>query len=265
MRGKRQTPVVVRCLSDAFGVEVLGVDARAELSRETGRHLRSLCVEHSVLLLRGQELALPEQAQFASIFGKVLGNASSGNFVQSVGELELHFDHWLFDGSPEPLDFTNLFAMDVAPAGAPTVFASVRRAHDLLPARLRLRVQGRRAVHVYDYSDRPTHNAPLRARIANLPPGQPAAIHPLVRPHPETGEPTLYASPRNTDHVVGLELEESELLLAELFACITVDDNLYVHVWEVGDLLIWDNHAVLHGRPPYDSQHRRRLRRMCIR
>jgi taurine dioxygenase len=142
------------------------------------------------------------------------------------------------------------------------VFASVRRAYKRLPAALKRRLEGLTALHCYNYS---TAKLEMRIRAADLPTGEPCAVHPVVRSHPATGDSTLYVSPRNTDRILELGEEESEDLLEELLRYITAADNLYSHRWSVGDLLIWDNNSVLHGRTAYDAKYRRRLRRACVR
>ena len=41
-------------------------------------------------------------------------------------------------------------------------------------------------------------------------------------------------------------------------------DTTYVHEWTLGDLIIWDNVALAHARPPFDSNESRTLRRTPI-
>jgi len=40
------------------------------------------------------------------------------------------------------------------------------------------------------------------------------------------------------------------------------DQNTYVHNWEVGDLIIWDNVALQHSRKPVPDDGPRTLRRV---
>ena len=42
---------------------------------------------------------------------------------------------------------------------------------------------------------------------------------------------------------------ESDSLLEELYTCLYDPQHVYVHGWEPGDLLIWDNLTVQHARP----------------
>jgi alpha-ketoglutarate-dependent taurine dioxygenase len=72
-----------------------------------------------------------------------------------------------------------------------------------------------------------------------------------VKEHPVTGRKALYIG-RHAYGIPGLSGEESERLLDELmdFACQA--PRVYRHEWQVGDVVIWDNRAVLHRACPYD-------------
>jgi taurine dioxygenase len=249
-------------MSKAGGAEVLGLDLRERLDERTSIILRRACHQHSLLVFSNQNLTWTDQFAFASIFGDVLENPENAGFITSDGELWLHFDHWLEDAYPAPTQFTVLYGIDVVPEGGETIFASARRAYECLPVALKRRLEGLTALHCYNYSPAKLE---MRIRAADLPPGEPCAVHPVVRPHPATGDRTLYVSPRNTDRILELGKEESEDLLEELLQYINAGDNLYSHRWSVGDLLIWDNNSILHGRTAYDVKYQRRLRRACVR
>lgn len=69
--------------------------------------------------------------------------------------------------------------------------------------------------------------------------------HPVVRVHPETGERTLVAG-NFVRGFVGLQPDESQLLLELLQRRITVAENTIRWNWELGDVAIWDNRATQH-------------------
>ena len=74
------------------------------------------------------------------------------------------------------------------------------------------------------------------------------ADHPLLRPHPVTGEPALYlTSPARCAAIEGIDDDaDKDALVAELLAWSTRAENVYRHAWAPGDVVIWDNGAVLH-------------------
>ena len=56
-----------------------------------------------------------------------------------------------------------------------------------------------------------------------------------------------------THEVVGLPATESDELLDRLFERLYDPANVIEHEWGQGDLLVWDNLAVQHGRPNVDE------------
>jgi alpha-ketoglutarate-dependent taurine dioxygenase len=270
--------ITLNPVSTIGGVEVLGVDLRREQVDAVKASLKKACLEYSFVLIRGQDITFDEQFRFGRIFGEILENISSapkGNIAAYLSEIStegkrptsdllLHFDHWLISNFPRPVHFTMLYGMQVVPVGGETVFANARNAYRLLPESVKARIEDMQAVHCYDYSPPRGDTTDVRVREADIPPDQPQARHPVVLVHPFTGERILYVSPRNTDRILGLEPEESETLIKELLAYIEEPGNVYAHRWNVGDLLLWDNHSLLHGRRNFDPRHRRHLRRLSI-
>ena len=63
----------------------------------------------------------------------------------------------------------------------------------------------------------------------------------------------------------GIDREESDKILDELFDIIEAPDNYYEHVWKAGDLVMWDNLACLHARTDWPDDQKRELRRCTTR
>ena len=100
-----------------------------------------------------------------------------------------------------------------------------------------------RAIHGYDTPrarNRPSARTPQE--IAETPDVE----HPLVRTHPETGRKALYLNPNRVDRIVGLERAESEALLDTLADEARKPRHHFGHVWQAGDIVIWDNRATMH-------------------
>jgi taurine dioxygenase len=55
---------------------------------------------------------------------------------------------------------------------------------------------------------------------------------------------------------------ESEELLEALWAHATQEKFTWHHVWQPGDILIWDNRCVMHHRDPFDGGYRRVMHRI---
>jgi taurine dioxygenase len=93
----------------------------------------------------------------------------------------------------------------------------------------------------------------------------PTAVHPVAYRHPDSGATLLYVCEFFTSHIEGLPLDESEALLEELFEHIRRPEHVHEHAWHEGDLIVWDNIAVQHGRPSFRNlDARRTLRRVGV-
>src|SRR4029077_1027975 len=70
--------------------------------------------------------------------------------------------------------------------------------------------------------------------------------HPVVRTHPETGIRSLFVNPGFTSHIVGLSRDESDALLAFLYAHAVKPEYTVRYHWGTGDIGFWDNRATQH-------------------
>ena len=87
---------------------------------------------------------------------------------------------------------------------------------------------------------------------------------PIVYQTPHSGQKTLLVSEFFTSHVVELPREEGEALLQNLFSRLYADDNVYTHMWQTNDVIIWDNMALQHCRPADMGTATRRMRRQSL-
>ena len=67
-----------------------------------------------------------------------------------------------------------------------------------------------------------------------------------------------------TARIEGVETEEGNALLEELFSVSEDPSIVYEHVWNVGDLVLWDNRCITHARTDFPENERRLLRRTTI-
>ena len=135
-------------------------------------------------------------------------------------------------------------------------------AYDALSDAMKQRIEGLRAVH--DVNFRYTRSASgadfLRRTSAFAP-----ASHPLAIRHPDTGRRCLYLSEGYTSSIEGLPPDEGEALLESLRGHVLRPEFQYRHVWQEGDLLIWDNRATLHRATfDYALPKRRLMRRATV-
>jgi alpha-ketoglutarate-dependent taurine dioxygenase len=67
-----------------------------------------------------------------------------------------------------------------------------------------------------------------------------------------------------TRNIVGMDVAESDALLAQLFEHTEKPEFVYAHKWRLGDLLIWDNRCLNHARNDFPAEEIRHLRRVTI-
>jgi taurine dioxygenase len=264
-------------LSPALGAEIRGVDASQPLGDAQFQRILDAWHQHLVILLRGQNLDEDQQVAFASRFGELspihtdhhseknkavmyIGNRKrDGKIVGALplGEMQFHSDQCYTE---RPAMGTMLYSIEIPSEGGNTLFANAYKAYDALPADIKDRIGGRKAVQVYDYG-----GGVLDRKNMVEPKDGMSFAHPIARTHPATGRKALYVNRLMTHHIEGLERDESEKVLGILFDTIERPDFIYEHRWRVGDLLLWDNRCTLHARRDFNPGENRWMRRVTIR
>src|SRR5260370_28215795 len=148
-------------------------------------------------------------------------------------------------------------------SGGDTQYVNMHDAYDDLPEATKRKIDGLKAVHVYQskYSPRSLGTINEESR-RNLPP---PGIHPLVRTHPENRRNALFLNPVRMESIIGMEDKEALALIDELMRHATQRKYEYRHKWRHGDWGMWDNRSVIHqGNTDYDMRYRRHLYRLLL-
>lgn len=271
----------VRPSGAALAADIEELDLSRPLDPGTVAELRRAWMEHLVLRFRGQKLSLDDLERFSRYLGQlekapITGSgkphlperpyvAVMSNIVvdgKPIGGLGAGEAIWHTDMSYNEITPTGsvLYAVEIPAAGGNTNFANMVLAYERLPADLKRRVDaGLMCKH-----DASTNSAgERRAGFEGVddPREVPGAVHPVARTHPETGRKALFLGRRRNAYLMGLPLDESEALLDELWKAATDPALVWSQQWRVGDLLIWDNRAVIHHRDAFDATDRRLLYR----
>ncbi len=78
------------------------------------------------------------------------------------------------------------------------------------------------------------------------------------------GRDALYIA-SHTYAIDGMLNDAAQALIEDLIAAATAPGCTHLHEWQTGDVVMWDNRAVLHrGRPWPDNQHPRHMVRTTI-
>jgi alpha-ketoglutarate-dependent taurine dioxygenase len=156
-----------------------------------------------------------------------------------------------------------LHAVSLPERGGDTQYVNMHLAYDELPSETKRRLDGLRAIHVYQsrHSTRKLMelNSESRSRVPD------AVSHPIVRTHPESGRKAIYINPIRTEGIVGMREAEALVLLADLLEHATQPQHQYHHQWRPGDLVMWDNRSLLHkANGDYDVSQLRYLYRIML-
>jgi len=252
--------IEVRRLGKQIGAEIVGVDVK-KLDDAGFAQIYRAWLDANVVVVPGQELAIPDFLHYSRRFGIVVPHPSKStrhpdypeitqlgiNKFDAAGKLDMAIyrrgaEGWHTDGAydQEPFKATQLYALAVPSRGGNTMFASMYAAYDGLPQLLKEKLEGR--IGAFTYGGRRKATALLNAEDRDWTP----VFHPIVRTHPETGRKALYFDPGKILRIEGLEPAESDAVIDELTARMIQPDGEYHHQWRKGDIVIWDNRCSYH-------------------
>ena len=270
--------IEVRKIGGNIGAEVGGVVANGELADAAVRELRQALLRHRVVFLRGQD-AVDADAQLE--FAKLLGTPTKPHpTVTGDGRAVLPIDSEQGKANSWHTDVTFvdripaisvLRAVTLPPYGGTTTWANTVRAYTTLPVALKALVDNLRAVHSnrYDYAGHrgeeklggvDVKEQTYREEFESL---EFEAEHPVVRVHPETGEPSLLLG-HFVRGFVGLQAPDFHDLFQLLQRHVTRLENTVRWSWQPGDIAIWDNRATQHYAIADYDDHPRLLHRITL-
>ncbi|MDO8278312.1 MAG: TauD/TfdA family dioxygenase [Burkholderiaceae bacterium] len=265
----------VRPLSEHIGAELHNFDLRSVLSDRWARlQVRDALARHLVLRVRGQDLDADELMSLCSVWGPLMDVRHAGNgalhvpgndFIKVISNARTRDGRRVGDGNSagqiwhsdatywEAPPGVTLFCGKVAPAALPrTYFLDMIKVYAALADELKreirdVRVQHHqypRGVEIGDNPTQATLSVEKRSR---------GAIHPLVRRHLASNRPALYLPYRRDCLIPGMDEARARDLLERLWA---FTDRCNFHhgvALEPGDVVIWDNTAVLHRRDSWPA------------
>lgn len=270
-------------LAPGFAAELRGVTIQDVAANEAAyATVRAAFEEHSVLVLRGQDVSDDAQLAFSRRFGPLevtkigsLGYRTNLVVLKTLDEKGdvVPEDHrlalenkanqlWHTDSSFKSVPaLASVLSSRVVPArGGETEYVSTRLAFERLDPALQRRLEDSFAWHEYAYS---------RSKIAPdlAGPAERAALPPqcwrLVWQNPVNGRKALYMA-SHTYAIEGMEPEAAQALLGELTQAATDPGASYLHSWREGDVVMWDNRAVMHRGRPWPAGEPRHMVRSTI-
>jgi taurine dioxygenase len=273
----------IRPLTEFVGAEVVDFDVGNEPEAGVIDLLNEALDQHVALVFRKQSLTEEDQTRFAAHFGPLGvrrkaprdlrdGDDNTRGYVMLVtnipeaaksaagsygdGEMWFHADSCYYE---IPNRATFLYSVELPSMGGNTRVNSMYAAYENVPDRLRERLEGRRVLQIHDHKRRERLDLD-KIVIEDLR----HFWQPIFITHPRTGRRALYVNRLMTASIEGLEREESDAILEELFRIAEDPAIGYEHEWRLGDLLVWDNYASIHMRTDFPREERRLLRRCTV-
>jgi alpha-ketoglutarate-dependent sulfate ester dioxygenase len=240
-----------------IGAVVSGIRVGGDVEPAVFAELRAALLRHRVLFLRDQQHATDaDQIAFGRLFGEitkphptVTGDGAAILPIDSEqGKANSwHTDVTFVDRVPA---ISILRAITLPPYGGTTVWANTVEAYRMLHPALQAMVARLRAVHsnLYDYGAQRTFSGVdvkehrYREEFRHL---EFETEHPVVRVHPDTGEPSLVLG-HFVRSFVGLSTIDSADLFQLMQRQVTRLENTARWTWRHGDIAIWDNSATQH-------------------
>jgi taurine dioxygenase len=260
---------------EGCGARIEGFDVRHASDGDIAA-IRQAIFDCGVVFLPGQTLTPEDQIAFARRLAPIVINRyfpKSERYpeIAKVEKSEAQVSNigggWHTDHSYDvaPAMGSVLLAIEVPPAGGDTLFADMYAAYDALSDGLKDTLSRLKAHHAsahifgegggYARTDRPEF-----AGHADTP----EAVHPVVITHPGSGKKALYVNPAFTTGIVGWTREESQALLAFLYAHAVKPQFVHRFQWRPGSMAIWDNRCTWHNAMNDYHGHRRLMHRITL-
>jgi len=252
-----------------FGLLLENTNPQLDAWELSVTQLRQLILEHRLVILRGFPLFERDAlSDYCATWGKLLSwdfgtilemhvHEKPTNFQFTNGNVPVHWDGAFAEVVPS-FQFFQCLEAPTAGSGGETLFCDTTRVwQNASPTQ---RENWKQIVITYTTEKVVHYGGTITV--------------PLVNEHPVTGIPTLrFIEPLNEKSVplngvfleiTGLPSEKHDQFLSDLKAMIYAPQNCFAHKWQDGDILVADNHALLHGRNPFLTGSPRHLQRVHI-
>ena len=267
-----------------FVGRISGVDLTQPLSSGEICDIVAAIDKYAVLIFPGQPVSQEQQVAFASRFGpldygpqkalktiqtrlkeEALSDISNvdvsgavatrlhAQSVMNVGNMLWHSDS---SYSHYPFRYSFLACQTPSNWGGQTEFADLRAAYDTLDQHLLDAIEGKTG-EFFGIHGRDQLGVESSEEVRKM---YPPVRWPLVRTHPATGRKILWVGTPLRE-IEGMPTHEGRILAHILLEHATQHERVHSHTWAAGDLVMWDNRAMLHRGRWFDLDQRRELRR----
>jgi taurine dioxygenase len=251
--------IQVARVARALGAVVSGVDIAQEQPQPVIDQLGELLLEHQILFFRNQPISPQAQARFAARFGTlhvhpiypVMPDLPQIMLIDTHPGFLPDNDNWHTDVtfSQTPPMAGILAAKRIPAAGGDTLWSSCSASYEALSEPFRRFLDGLTAQHSVAKSfppERWQNDPAFKERYDRAVAKHPPVNHPVVRTHPASGRKGLFVNEGFTTHINELSPQESQSVLAFLFAHAGRPEFTVRWNWRVDDVAFWDNRVTQH-------------------
>ena len=273
-------------LTEGFGTEILGADL-AQLGDEDFGRIWQTWLERHLVVIRAQNLSAQQFHAFAQRLGQPQPHVINQFHHPQIADI-LILSNVLKDGQPtglqdagtyfhtdysylaQPARCTTLYSIQVPERGGQrfgaTLFADQQAAYEALSDDMKARIDP--LIGRHHYGNREDLDRSSRTVASVLTQEQEEKMqwvrHRIARPHPLTGRKALYAVSGSSFGIEGMPEQEAFELLDELKRHATQPRFQYALTYGVGDVVVWDNAALLHSATLIDPALPRTLWRVTL-
>ena len=266
----------IRKLTPAIGAQISGIDLSTSLDEPSMDAIYNALIENQVIFFRQNEITPENHLALARSFGKPQPphpvyphhkNFENIVILRNGPDNPPDTDGWHTDVSfhQNPPFASILVAREVPDCGGDTLWVSLSRAWETLPAGIQSELEELSAVHdMGDFRNNFAVGETDGSRLVEAHQKFGNAIHRIVKTHPVSGRKFLYINEGFTQHIVGMRATDSNKLLDYLYHHINQPENQVRFHWSTGAIAIWDNRCTWHYATADYLPHNREMHRVTV-
>ena len=219
--------------------------------------VNDLLLEHKVIFFRDQPITKEQQIALAEKFGPLETHAyvkglenypEIVRIIKGKEEKNQWGENWHSDVSynVKPTKAVILRSLKIPPVGGDTCFSNMELAWETLDPKIQDKIKNKKAIHSSLGAEFFIDNYKYMEGNEKRNYDSYSNEHPIVRTHPETGKKILYVNWTYTKQIIGMDKEESDQILKEIFEHQARLDLTCRFSWTEDTVAIWDNRSVIH-------------------
>lgn len=251
-------PFKITELTPQIGAVLEGVDL-VSMDQEFANKIYALLLKYKVLFFQGQRMNSVQHMSLGRHFENDL--SSRDEIIAGIPKMQIiaskgsdQINSWHTDRSwiPKPPMGAILQAINIPEVGGDTIWVDTEAAFSALSPEKQVYYSKLSVIH-----DGTLESKKKRIKATKV-------TQPLVRKHPDTGKPSLWASYNIPMKVSGVEKRESESILQEVFERILQPEFQVRYRWGENDIAFWDNRCTIHYAVHDYGDFPRKMRRLLI-